>query len=374
MILIMKKIDELKQSLTNLKNEVRTLLDSNKVEDAEKKMQEVRDLEKSIKLQEELDKEDEREAGDKMEDRKDNEHVGKKNNADMEFRTIGKFLLNKEMTKEERGSISVGNSGAILPEAFINQVQVLTKGFPSLKRYCHVIPVTTNSGKMPISEGSETKRLAKLATDTEMVKEMITTKPIDFAVKDYGKIYPIENSVLEDAGVDLFNGLLAPDVAECSVNSENEEIIKIIKDNAVGGATGTDYKAITKTLNTKVLPSLLKGTIILTNQDGYDYLDNIEDANKRPLLVDSLAVEGGKTFKGREVVTMDNTDLVPTTEGKMPFYIVNPYALVKFFDRKGYEIAVSKEAGFTYNQTFTRIVERFDTVKGDTRADFYVEL
>lgn len=368
----MKKIDELKQSLTNLKNEVRTLLDSNKVEDAEKKMQEVRDLEKSIKLQEELDKEDEREAGDKMEDRKDNEHVGKKNNADMEFRTIGKFLLNKEMTKEERESINVGNSGAILPEAFVNQVQVLSKGFPSLKRYCHVIPVATNSGKMPISEGSKTKKLAKLATDTEMVKEMITTKPVDFAVEDYGKIYPIENSVLEDTGVDLFNGLLAPDVAECSVNSENEEIIKIIKDNAVEGATGTDYKAITKTLNTKVLPSLLKGTIILTNQDGYDYLDNIEDANKRPLLVDSLAVEGGKTFKGREVVTMDNTDLVPTTEGKMPFYIVNLYALVKFFDRKGYEIAISKEAGFTYNQTFTRIVERFDTVKGDTRADFYV--
>lgn len=370
----MKKIDELKQSLTNLKNEVRTLLNSNKVEDAEKKMQEVRDLEKSIKLQKELDEEDEREAGDKMEDRKDDEHVGKKNNADMEFRTIGKFLLNKEMTKEERESINVGNSGAILPEAFINQVQVLTKGFPSLKRYCHVIPVTTNSGKMPISEGSGTKRLAKLAVDTEMVKEMVTTKPIDFTVKDYGKIYPIENSVLEDAGVDLFNGLLAPDVAECSVNTENEEIIKIIKDNAVGGATGTDYKAITKTLNTKVLPSLLKGTIILTNQDGYDYLDNIEDANKRPLLVDSLAVEGGKTFKGREVVTMDNTDLVPTTAGKMPFYIVNPYALVKFFDRKGYEVAISKEAGFTYNQTFTRIVERFDTVKGDTRADFYVEL
>lgn len=365
----MKKIDEMMQQVTAMKEEARNLLNENKVEDAETKMTEIRALEKKITLQKELDEQEEREAGDKMNNEKRNEE--RKIDKDMEFRAIGKYLLGKDMTTEERASVNVGNSGAILPQGFINQVQVLTSGYPSLKKYCHVIPVTTNTGKMPVSSGSTTKKLAKLATDTELVKEMLTTSPVEYAVEDYGKIIPVENSVLDDTTVDFFNGLIAPDFAECAVNSENEEIINIVKPNAAA-FSATDYKGITKCLNTKIKPSLLKNTVILTNQSGYDYLDGLTDSQGRPLLSDSLAVEGGKIFKGREVVVMDDTELPAATDKKV-FYVVNLYALVKFFDRKVYEIATSKEAGFTYNQTMVRVIERFDAVKGDARACFKIE-
>jgi HK97 family phage major capsid protein len=371
----MKKVDELRQQLSQLKDEVRSLNgDINKVDEAETKMVQVRALEKQIKLQEELDKEEEREVETKMEKRTNAVETRKEDKVELEYRAIAKHLLGKEMTAEERASINVSNNGAILPEGFVNQLVLLQKGFPALKPYTHVIPVTTNTGKMPISNGSATRKLAKLATDTEMVKEMITTTPIEFAVEDYGKLYPVENSVMEDSAVEVINEIIAPDVAECQVNSENAEIIALVKANAVAGAAGTDYKAITKTLNTKVLPSLLARTVIVTNVDGYDYLDGLVDGNQRPLLTDSLAVEGGKVFKGREVVVLDKADLPEVTAGKKPFYIVNLYALVKFFDRKGYEIAKSSEAGFTYNQTLVRVIGRFDTVKGDNRANFFVEL
>lgn len=368
----MKKIDEMRQSLITLKEEVRNLLDDNKVEDAESKMSEVRSLEKKIRIQEEIDEQEEREVDNKMtkENKKEERKMDDKN---MEYRAIGKFLLGKELTEEERASVNVGNSGAILPQGFVNQVQVLTNGFPSLKKYAHVIPVITNTGKMPVSSGSTTKKLAKLATDTELVKEMITTAPVEYAVEDYGKIIPVENSVLDDTTVDFFNGLIAPDFAECAVNSENEAIIDIVEANATA-FTATDYKGIAKCLNTKIKPSLLKNTVILTNQSGYDYLDSltVSSTDSRPLLSDSLAVEGGKTFKGREVIVMDDTELPAATDKKV-FYVVNLYALVKFFDRKTYEIATSKEAGFTYNQTFVRCIERFDAVKGDDRACFKIE-
>lgn len=365
----MKKIDELNQELNTKKEEARGLLNENKVDDAETKMAEIRSLEKKIELQKELDEAEERDLDGKRKDKEnmENREVTK----DMEYRAIGKFLLGKDLSVEERASVNVGNSGAILPQGFVNQVQVLTAGFPALKKYCHVIPVTTNTGKMPISSGSTTKKLAKLATDTEMVKEMITTSPVEYATEDYGKIIPVENSVLDDTTVDFYNGIIAPDFAECATNSENEEVIDIVEANATA-FTSTDYKSIIKCLNTKIKPSLLKNTIILTNQSGFDYLDNLVDGQGRPLLSDSLAVEGGKTFKGREVVVMDDTDLPAATDKKI-FYVVNLYALVKFFDRKQYEIAVSKEAGFTYNQTMVRVIERFDAVKGDNRANFKIE-
>lgn len=368
----MKKIDELMQELEAKKQEMRSFLDTNDLEKAKTAKEEMRLLKEKIEIEKELDEEETREAENKMETRKDSEKMNKRDNVkDIEYRAIGKFLLNKEMTPEERDSINVGNSGAILPEGFVNQVQVLTSGFPSLKKYAHVIPVTTNTGKMPISSGSETKKLAKLATDTEMVKEMITTTPVEFAVEDYGKIIPTENSVLEDTTVSFYNTIIAPSFAEDAVNTENEEILDLIEANATD-FTATDYKGIIKCLNTKIKPSLLKSTIIVTNQTGYDHLDSLVDANDRPLVADSLKVEGGKTFKGREIVVLDDAEIV-SPDGKATYYVVNLYALCKFFERKGFEIATSKEAGFTYNQTFVRIIERFDVVKGDDRACFKIE-
>ncbi|WP_019850632.1 phage major capsid protein [Desulfitobacterium sp. PCE1] len=366
----MRKIDELRQELNAKKEEARGLLKSDKVNEAEAKMTEIRALEKKIGLQAELDEQEERELDEK---RKDDIKMEKRTvDQEMEYRAIGKYLLGKEMSTEERASVSVNveNSNAILPQGFVNQVQVLIDGFPSLKRYCHVIPVSNQSGKMPISLGS-TKKLVKLATNTQIVQDMITTTPINYSVEDYGKIIPVENSVLQDTTVDFFNSLIAPDFAECAVNSENEAIIKIVEDNAVDFAA-TDYKGIAKCLNTKVKPSLLKKTIILTSQSGYDYLDGLEDAKNRPLLSESLSVEGGKTFKGREIVVLDDTELVADSDKKV-FYVVNLYALVKFFDRKQYEINVSREAGFVYNQTLTRVIERFDAVAGDSRAAFKIE-
>lgn len=380
---------QIRAAITTKTAEVRSAIDKQDIEAAKKSNEELRALKESLKIAEELEQQEEEELKRQAEEEKEREEREKNNDPekrdknfnreDIQYRAIGKYLLRRTdnapvLTKEERASINIGNSGAILPEGFVNQLIVLTKGFPSLKQYCHVIPVTTNTGKMPISKGSTTRKLAKLATDTEMVKEMITTEPVDYAVEDYGKIYPIENSVLEDSGIDLYNGMLAPDVAECSVNSENAEIIAIVKANAVAGATGSDYKAIQKTLNKMVLPSLKKGTIILTNTSGYSYLDELTDNQGRPLLNESLAVDGGYTFKGRPIVTLDDTDIVPTTAGKIPFYIVNLFALCKFFDRKSYEIATSTEAGFTQNQTFTRVIERFEVTAGDTRCDFYIEL
>lgn len=369
----MRKIDELMQELNTKKSEVRGLLNDNKVEEAEAKMNEVRSLEKKIELQKQLDEQEERNVEIKMEK---SATIRKENKEEIQYRAISKQLLGKEkeMTAEERASINIGDSGAILPEEFIAQVQTLTNGFPSLKRYTQVIPVSMNTGRMPLSNGSQTKKLARLKTDTALVQDMITTTPIEFAVEDFGKIYPVENQVLEDAGINVFRDLIAPAYSEDLVNTENEEILKVVQDNSVAGASGADYKAIIKTLNTKIVPSLLGGTIIVTSQTGYDYLDTIYDNNGRPLLTDSLAQPGAKVFKGRPVVVLADEDLTPETDGKVPFYITNVYALVKFFERKQIEVAASREAGFTLNQTFLRVISRFDTVKSDNRANFYVEI
>lgn len=53
----MKKIDEMKNKLANLKNEAQVLLDNNKIQDAKAKMEEIKELKDAIEVQEVLDQE-----------------------------------------------------------------------------------------------------------------------------------------------------------------------------------------------------------------------------------------------------------------------------------------------------------------------------
>lgn len=47
-----------------------------------------------------------------------------------EYRAIAKILLNRPTTEEERALVTLADNGAVLPEDFINDLQLLRKGFP----------------------------------------------------------------------------------------------------------------------------------------------------------------------------------------------------------------------------------------------------
>lgn len=118
----MKKVDELRQELTGVKEEVRSLLNDNKVEDAETKMNEVRSLEKKIKMQEELDQEEERELDTKMEKGEGNKMENREVDQAVEYRNAFlNMVRGKELNAEEKRSLTSGtasNGGYTVPKSF----------------------------------------------------------------------------------------------------------------------------------------------------------------------------------------------------------------------------------------------------------------
>lgn len=350
-----RELRSLKAQLESMTTEVRSLNDADKLEEAKAKMTELRSLKEKIAIKEELLEEERSKVP------TDPENRSKSSKADIEVRAIRKLLLREELSEEERASIHITNAGAVLPESFQTKIETLRKGYKSLKSYCRVLTVGTNTGRVPLSKGLDTSKLANLQKDTEMVKEMLNVEPVSFATSDYGKIVPIDNSVLEDTTTDLMT-VIDEEFAENAVNTENDEIIKIVKLLA-DVADGADYKAIEKAINT-LSPSARSRAIIITNTNGWAFLDELKDLEGRPLLK-QLSEGGEYRFKGLEVVEID-PELLPdgtkvdgTTEA-YEFFIVDLKKLVAFFDRKGYEIGTSKEAGFTLNQTLVRVLERFD--------------
>lgn len=182
----------------------------------------------------------------------------------------------------------------------------------------------------------------------------------------------IANDLQEDEAVNIVQEVIKPDFAEAGVNTENDEIMQIVEGSAVDKSTGAkDWRDVKKIID-GVLPTLRGRVVVITNLSGSVYLKSQEDKNGRNLdLVKE--VNGKEYFQGKELITLSDEDITASATGKMIFYVVNLYALVKFFERKGYTVSTDKSVFFESDELALKVQERFDCEKLDERADFKVE-
>ena len=130
----MTKMAELLQKLAQAKEEVRSLNNEGKVEEAETKLQEVRALNKQIEIQKEIDKEEEKEVDSKIK----NDEKRSLNVDEVEVRdAFFKALQGKPLTVEERALVYSGdanNSGLVIPKNLQNQINDLKASICFCKR------------------------------------------------------------------------------------------------------------------------------------------------------------------------------------------------------------------------------------------------
>lgn len=352
-------IAEIKQAIENKKAEARSFTDAKDLTNAKKAMEELRTLKETLKIEEELAKEEARDLNDQRENRRGDGEMGKVN----EMRAIVKKMMGAEMTQEERANISTVDNGAVIPKQFVNQLQEIKKGFGSLKEYVDVIAVTKNEGTVPVVDLDQNE-LPEVNEGDNIVDGTLVTSDLKFKCKKHGLIQSLNSEVVEDAEVEI-EGLVNKNFAEIVAVAENTKIMKVLKDNATG-ISGTTYEDIQLTID-KSLPSVKAGLATYTNTNGFAYLKNLKDGQKRPL---NLVTEmnGKYIFHGKELVVVDDSLLAPASEKSYVFIVANAKEAVKFMDRKAVTIARSTEAGFRDDTVKIRILERFDVVKGSTRS------
>ena len=255
-----------------------------------------------------------------------------------------------------------GKGGYLVPEEQMATLREYRRAYVSLRDYCNVQTVQSDAGKMP-SIGAESGTLTAFEELTEIPQSDIDFGQIKYAIKDYGDIIPVSNSLLQDTNIDLM-GVIGKRFVRKSVNTENGIILPVLTSKTA--TTITDWKGLTKCLNVTLDPAISAGAQIITNQDGLEWLDELTDAQGRPLMVASLADPTKNVFRGREVVVIPNSTLSLTN--KIPFYVGSVSDAIAFYERKGVEVAVSDQAGFTKNATLIRAIERFDVGADDTDA------
>lgn len=294
---------------------------------------------------------------------------------------INKALRGKPLTDEEKSALQNAASspgqqgetpakgGYLVPKEFVAAVERMANEDARLKNYVHVYATTYRKGQYPIRDEAATG-LTKRSELNTMTGKDINFDAVEFDIENWYDFIPVANELIEDANVDILE-LVKEAFAEDLVLTENREILTAM-DAAAGGTAKeiADYTEIAEALNKDIKVAARKNAVIVTNQNGWAYLDALEDGEKHPLLVPDIKEPGIKRFKGAEVVVLDNATLAngtTTVKGDtvatIPFYVGDLKKAVLFADRQGFIVKMSTEAGYLQEATFVKITPRFDVVK-----------
>ena len=161
-------VQEIRELIGKKTEEINGYLESRDADKAEAALEEKRRLQRLLAVREAEDDEEKEE----LRGQKRKKEEKRTASAVSELRVAVKFALKgkEALTEEERAAVTIDNNAAILPEQFVNDIQVLREGFPSLKEHCHIVRATSNHGKMPFAKIGG-KKLTKYKSGTKLTAE-----------------------------------------------------------------------------------------------------------------------------------------------------------------------------------------------------------
>jgi len=367
---------ELRSQIAQLKNEARTLVSDDKMPEAQAKAAEAQNLADKADLLAKLeDVNDPKATPIGTGEAKDAKEL-----SDLYNSAFFNSFRNKKLNDSERNAVKLYNAlsessdaagGLLVPQDVQTTINRYMRTLPELQQLINVIPVSTNGGTRVYETLATMTALANITDDTADIPEEAgpAFEKVTYAIKKYAGWLPVPNDLLNDSDQNI-QAYLTEWIGRKSVVTRNSLILAIL--NAITPTTFADYKAIKKALNITLDPMLAAGAQIVTNQDGYQYLDTLVDGQSRPMLQPDITQPGRYLFAGKPVKVIPNTTLVTTgtTTKLAPMFVGNLGEAITMFERQGYQIASTNVGGtaFRKDRTELRVIEREDVKKIDASA------
>lgn len=352
------------------------------MEDGENK-----DLEKAAALMDEADelqKEYDLEARMYEAEKKDNtpsEEDIQKDKAEKEEKNSIKAVADAIRAVAKTMNEGTGTDGGYtVPEDVETRIRELREAKFSLEQLVDVEAVSTMSGQRTYKTRAQKKGFSKVGEKSKISKiDGPAFSRIKYAINKYAGYLPITNELLEDSDKNLVNTILEW-LADESRVTRNNLILEAINEKAKKEIDG-GIKGIKTVLNKELGQAFKSTSVVLTNDDGLDYLDNLEDKNGRPLLnpdptnSTNLQLRAGATIVPIRVLPNDD---MKSDGNKVPFVIGDLKEGIKLFDRKKTNIMTSNTAvvgsgvdainAFEDDCTLFRGIEREDVKVKDEKA------
>jgi HK97 family phage major capsid protein len=266
------------------------------------------------------------------------------------------------------------NGGYTVPEDISTKVNELRQNHFSLASLIGHETVSTLSGRRTYKKRAQATGFAQVGEGGKIGKAGAPKfSVLEYGIKKYAGYMPVTNELLEDSDAAIIS-MMTEWLAQEGVATENAQILAKINEKAATSLTG--IKDIKKAINVD-LAAFAGSVRIVTNADGLQYLDTLEDGNKRPLLSPDPVkpMEMYLSVGVRRIpVTVVPNEVLTTAEGKIPFIMGDLHEYVKQFDRKGLTLTTSNVAAvsdfnaYEQDMTLVRAIMRADWVVLDAAA------
>lgn len=380
----------LKQELEGLKEEVKSLLAEDRVTEAEKKMEKVRALRKKIDLQKEVEDMEDVDVNDAQQINNNEER-----DLEAEYRrvflrglrrqaiTADDWSIVNEYNRTIRGAVmhqgtdpnnpADGDVGLIVPQDIQTRINEIQRQLNDLSQYIRVETVNTLSGSRVLERDDQMTPL-QVVNEYGQIQELDNPQfiPITYRLVKRAGYLPLTSELLADTDQNIIQ-YVSDWIARKVVVTKNTLITGLLQGLQPTQLNNLDD--IKKVLNVELDPAISLSSVIITNQDGYHWLDTQKDNDGRYLLTDDITQPGRKLFKGRPVVVVSNRYL-PTTDETAPIFIGDGKQFAVLFTRGIYELASTREGGDAWRRDTTelRVITRDDLVLWDSAAMVYGQL
>ena len=344
-------IKEKKEQRDKLREEALGLLESDNVEDAQAKRDEIKQLDNEIaELEKELEEKESEE-----ENQNENEEVTE---VTVEERTINRVEVPEKATPQEvrdfknyletradiqGGSLKTDSGFVVIPEEIVTDILKLKEVEFNLDQYVTVKQVKNGSGKYPVVRQSQVAALpevAELAENPELaVKPFFELK---YDIKTHRGYFLISREAIEDAQVDVL-GELKQWMARTIAATRNAAIINVLKNGGPGEegeatkiptATATSVDDIKDAVNINLLPNY-EHNVAIVSQSAFATIDKLKDKQGNYLVQSDIKEASERRLLGAKVVVLPDEML--GEDGANTLVIGNLKDAITLFERSQYQ-------------------------------------
>lgn len=374
-----KKLRDMLEKIENKKVEAREFLAQGEREKAKSLLAEIKNLQEEFDIAKEL-YDQEKEV---IENKAENQPVVDIKKGLNAFVNIFRSAVKKETANEEDVKIynmmteadpvaGVSDGGITVPQDIRTEIKELRRSTDALETLVNVEPVSTLSGSRVIEVNADQVPFDNVdeAADFPDV-DTPQFENIAYKVKKKGGILKVTRELLQDTAENII-GYLRRWIVKKSKATRNFLILAQL-DASFGGAKTKaldsldDFKDI---FNVALDPAIALSSGVLTNQDGFNWLDKLKDTDGKYVLQPNPTDKTKQLLFGKYPVTVVSNKVLKTTSNKVPFYMGDFKEAITIFDRETLSIEFSTEAGDLWKKDLTgvKVRERLDIKTVDEEA------
>ena len=383
-----EEMKRLLDSIKDKKQEVRDFCKAGRIEDATKAKEELKNLQAQFDLlydleQEKLDQVQQQAAAGTAKRLVD--HTKRITSAFVNAikAAVGKGILSEE-DKEILNSMNEGtdeDGGLTVPQDIRTTIRELRRSEDALETLVNVESVTTLSGSRVIEKYADQTPFDNVEEAAEF-PEVSTPQfeKIDYKVKKKGGILKVTRELLMDSAENII-GYLKKWIAKKAKATRNFMIIAKIREITKGAEIPVEgMDDLKKIFNILLDPAIALTSRVVTNQDGYNWLDTLKDKDGKYIMQPDTTKPTSTLLFGKYPVKKVGNKTLPSTsvEGgyKIPIICGDLKEAITIFDRELLTIDISNTAGELWkrDQTGIKVRERLDIQAIDEEAIIMAEL